>query len=418
MPIPVPPVAKIVPLRREQLGRTRTDDYAWMKDDDWREVLRDPSVIKPDVKAYLEAENAYVKAMLASTEDLQATMFQEMKGRIKEDDSSVPAPDGMPSPTTSAMAGGPASRSTPARRSAWMRARTCCSTPTPCPRARPSSGVGAAEHRSRPSAVSPLAVDEQGPEVYHVFVKDLQTGEDPAAAGGERDRRFRVLAGCAVAVLDLARSPRGAPPASTAAPPRGGPADDVLVYEEPDHGFFASVHLTSSRAFVVLALGNQETSEARLIPASDPTSESRMVESRTEGLRYEVDHWGDRFVIRTNADGALDFKLVESAAAEPSRATWRDLAPHRPGRFIAGFHAYRDHLVRLERVEANNRLVVRARDGAEHAIAFDEEAYALSLEGGYGDYEHDGHALRPAGVADYAPGNGSTTTWARRRAPS
>src|SRR6202012_3006072 len=94
MPTPVPPVAKIVPLRREQLGRTRTDDYAWMKDDDWREVLRDPSVIKPDVKAYLEAENAYVKAMLASTEDLQAQMFQEMKGRIKEDDSSVPAPDG------------------------------------------------------------------------------------------------------------------------------------------------------------------------------------------------------------------------------------------------------------------------------------------------------------------------------------
>ena len=89
---PVPPVAKIEPAQHEQLGRARIDDYAWMKDDNWREVLRDPSVIKADVKAYLEAENAYTKAMLASTQGLQDQMFQEMKGRIKEDDSSVPAP--------------------------------------------------------------------------------------------------------------------------------------------------------------------------------------------------------------------------------------------------------------------------------------------------------------------------------------
>jgi oligopeptidase B len=91
---PVPPVAKIEPARHKQLGRSRTDDYAWMKDDNWREVLRDPSAIKSDVKAYLEAENAYAKAMLGPTEALQAAMFQEMKGRIKEDDSSVPTPDG------------------------------------------------------------------------------------------------------------------------------------------------------------------------------------------------------------------------------------------------------------------------------------------------------------------------------------
>ena len=90
MPRPVAPVAKIEPVRREQLGRTRTDDYAWMKDDNWREVLRDPSAIKPDVKSYLEAENAYVKAMLAATEPLQAQMFGEMKGRIKEDDTPTP----------------------------------------------------------------------------------------------------------------------------------------------------------------------------------------------------------------------------------------------------------------------------------------------------------------------------------------
>src|SRR5689334_2684758 len=91
---PAPPIAPRKPTRIEQLGRVRVDDYAWMKDDAWQQVLRDPKTLRPDVRAHLEAENAYTKALLAPTEALQAQMFAEMKGRIKEDDSSVPAPDG------------------------------------------------------------------------------------------------------------------------------------------------------------------------------------------------------------------------------------------------------------------------------------------------------------------------------------
>src|SRR5258707_7689079 len=89
----VPPVAHKDPRRIEQLGRVRVDDYAWMKDDAWQQVLRDPKTLRPDVREHLDAENAYTKAMLATTEPLQAQLFAEMKGRIKEDDSSVPAPD-------------------------------------------------------------------------------------------------------------------------------------------------------------------------------------------------------------------------------------------------------------------------------------------------------------------------------------
>ena len=92
--MPQPPVAKKIPVVIEQLGRTRTDDYQWMKDDNWQAVLRDPTLIKADVKEHLDAENAYREAMMASTEPLQVTMFEEMKGRIKEADSSVPSPDG------------------------------------------------------------------------------------------------------------------------------------------------------------------------------------------------------------------------------------------------------------------------------------------------------------------------------------
>ncbi len=93
-PMPQPPVAKKIPVVIEQLGRTRTDDYQWMKDDNWQAVLRDPTLIKAEVKEHLTAENAYREAMMASTLPLQETMFAEMRGRIKEDDSSVPAPDG------------------------------------------------------------------------------------------------------------------------------------------------------------------------------------------------------------------------------------------------------------------------------------------------------------------------------------
>ena len=388
MPSPVPPVAKIQPQRREQLGRVRIDDYAWMKDDHWRDVLRDPSAIKADVKAYLEAENDYCKAMLASTEALQAQMFQEMKGRIKEDDSSVPAPDG-PFEYYVRYAVG-AQHPVHARRPRGADGPEAVLLDAEAEaRGKAFFQVGHAEH-SPDHALYAYAVDEQGSEVYRIHVKDLASG---AVLDGpvESATGDFVFSPCAQHLFWIWRDSEGRPARLYRRPVRGGPADDVLVYEEPDDGFFMGVGLTSSRAYVVLGLGNQETSEARLIPAADPTAEPLVLEPRTVGVRYEADHWGDRFVIRTNADGAVDFKLVEADEADPSRRTWRDLVPHRPGRYIVGLHAFKDFLARLERVDANNRIVVRARDGAEHVVAFQEEAYALSLEGGY---EYDTPVMR------------------------
>ena len=89
-----PPVAPRHPHRFTHHGITVTDDYAWLKDENWQEVLRDPSVLKPDIRAYLEAENTYADAVLGHTAPLQKKLIAEMRGRIKEDDSSVPSPDG------------------------------------------------------------------------------------------------------------------------------------------------------------------------------------------------------------------------------------------------------------------------------------------------------------------------------------
>jgi len=164
-------------------------------------------------------------------------------------------------------------------------------------------------------------------------------------------------------------------------PARGG--TDVLVYEEADEGMFLGVGTASDDSHVLIHVGNQETTELWLIPAADPKASPVVAEPRQVGVKYSLDHWTDRWVIRSNADGAVDFKLSISQAAVPAKATWRDWIAHEPGRYITGFAAFVGHLIRAERVNALDRLVVMARDGGEHEVGFDEEAYALNLEGGF-----------------------------------
>uniref|UniRef100_UPI0025CE4DFE S9 family peptidase n=1 Tax=uncultured Brevundimonas sp. TaxID=213418 RepID=UPI0025CE4DFE len=162
-------------------------------------------------------------------------------------------------------------------------------------------------------------------------------------------------------------------------PARGGAT--TLVYEEADDGMFIGVGRTADDQFIVIGIQNQETSEARYIPAATPTAEPVVLEPRVVATRYDVDHWGDRWVIRTNADDAIDFKIVQAPTATPAKANWTDLVPHTPGRFIEGLDLTNAHLARQERADANTRIIIRDREGAEHEIAVDEPAFALSLAG-------------------------------------
>ncbi|WP_374515033.1 S9 family peptidase [Brevundimonas sp.] len=373
---PVPPVAKKIPVTIEQLGRTRVDEYQWMKDDNWQAVLRDPTLIKADVKEHLTAENAYREAMMASTLPLQAQMFEEMKGRIKEDDSSVPAPDGP--------------------WAYYTRYRTGDQHPLFCRRPRDRedgevvlldanalaagkaySEVSSAEH-SPDHSLFAYAEDAQGSEVHQIYVKDLATGEvlpDPIQSANGNftfspDSQW---------VFWTNRNDNGRPDKIFRRPARGGEAS--LVYEEEDEGMFIGVGRTADDRFVLISIENQETSEVRYLPADDLSGTPRVLEPRVTARRYDADHWGDRWVIRTNADDAIDFKIVEAPTGAPARANWKDLVPHTPGRFIEGVALVKDFLGRQERAEANTRIVIRDRAGAEHEIAVDEPAYALSLGG-------------------------------------
>ena len=378
---PSPPIARKDPKRIEQLGRIRTDDYAWMKDENWRQVLRDPKALRPDVREHLEAENAYTKAMLASTEELQAQLFAEMRARIKEDDASVPTPDGSWEYYSRYDIGAEHPIHARRPRGAAEREQVLLDEDA-LSKGKAYFQVGAARHSPNHEMYA-WAVDEQGSEYFTIYVNDVESGQqlgDPiGSAYGDfafsPDSRWLYW---------IWRDENARPSKVFRRPARGG--EDVMIYEEQDEGMFLGVGVTSDESHVTIHVGNQETTELWLIPASDPTAAPVVAEPRRVGVKYELDHWTDRWVIRTNDDGAVDFKLAVSEAAVPARSTWRDWVEHQPGRYITGFAAYAGHLVRAERVEALDRLVVTARDGRTHEIAFDEEAYALHLEGGY-EYE-------------------------------
>jgi len=378
---PTAPVARKDPKRIEQLGRVRVDEYHWMKDDNWQKVMTDPTVLRADIRAHLEAENAYTKAMMAPTDALQTELFEEMKGRIKEDDSSVPDPDGAFEYYTRFEKG--AQHPIHARKPRGSTGpETILIDVDAMAKGKDYFQVSAAQH-SADHKYYVYAADDQGSEVYKVYVRDLATGQDlpepiePVAYGS-----FAVSPDSGH-VFWILRDDNGRPAKVMRRPIRGGKKDDVLVYEEPDDGFFLGVSVSEDDQFIVIGSGNQETSESRIIPAATPGATPVLFQKREVGVLYSATSWRGRWYIHTNADNAVDFKVMTAEYGKTERSAWTEFLPHKPGHFVEGLAAFKNHLVRLERVNALPRIVIRDQAGNEHQIAQEEEAYDVSLDSGY-----------------------------------
>jgi oligopeptidase B len=375
---PAPPAARREPKTIEQLGRVRIDDYAWMKDDNWQAVMRDPSLLRADIRAHLEAENAYTAAMMAPTLALQERIYKEMRGRVKEDDSSVPAPDGAWEYYRRFEMG--------AQHPIYARRERGGDHPEQVLLDVDAQAKGKAFYKVIAAQHSPdhvlhaYAADEHGSEIYTVHVRDLVSGETLPGAVTNCTGNF-AWSPCSRYLFWTYRDDNGRPAKIYRRPARGG--EDVLVYDEPDDGFFLNVHVSESRAFIIIHAGHHASSETHLIAASDPTASPRVFHPREPNLLYSVTHWQGRWRILTNADGATDFKVMTCGESETGRARWRDFIAHERGRYILELGATRDYLVRAERTEALPRIVVRHKDGEEHAIAMDEEAYAIEPVGGF-----------------------------------
>jgi len=382
------PRAEKRPVVIRRHGVTLTDEYAWLKAPNWQAVMRDPGVLDPAIRAYLEAENAHADAALSRTRALQDELFAEMKGRIKEDDSSVPAPDGA--------------------YAYFRRYREGGQHPLICRTSRAGAAQGQEEILLDADALaagkaffqlggfahSPdhrkamWSADEAGSELYAARVRDLVTGADLADVVPD-------VSGAGVWTADSSafyyvRLDAQHRPTRVFRHRLGTPAaDDLLVYESSNPGYFVGISELQSGHFAEISIYDHETAESWLIDLRITDARPVLVTPREPSVIYQVEHHpafggGPALFIHTNADGAEDFKIAVAPLASPGRAHWRDLVAHRPGVYILSFTVLSDWLIRHEREDGLPRIVVRhLASGEEHAIAFPEEAYSLGMDPGF-----------------------------------
>lgn len=402
-PAASPPTPEKHPVSDTHHGVTRNDDYAWMRADNWQAVFRDPSLLDGRIRAHLEAENAYQAALMAGTADLRGKLFAEMKGRIKEDDSTVPMKDGPYAYGSSFRQGGEQPRYFRTPRDGG--AEEILLDGDKEAEGKAYFRLGGVDHSGGHRKLL-WAFDDKGSEFFTLRVRDLANGKDladqiPDTGGGgvwdAGDDGFFYT-----------RLDDNHRPSKVFFHALGDkPENDRLIYEETDPGFFMDVSGTRANDWIMIGINDHETSEYRLLPANDPSAEPKLVAVRETGLQYDLEEGGDVFFILTNADGAKDFKIMTAPVGNPVRANWQELVPHEPGRLILSVLGFKHHLVRLERKDGLPRIVVRERaSGEEHFISFDEEAFSLGLSG---SYEYDTEVMRftyssmttPAQVFDY-----------------
>ncbi len=357
-----PPEAEIQPVELEKHGDVRVDNYYWLRERD-----------NPDVIAYLEAENAYTDSLMAHTEELQEALFQEIKGRIKQDDESVPY----------------------FRNGYWYYTRyeEGGDYPIYCRRkgsmdageeimlnvnemAEGSDFFSVSDWEvSANNELLAFAQDDQGRRIHTIRFKNLTTGEildDEIAEATSNiawanDNKTLFYTKQDPETLRWEKIYRHALGTD--------PSEDELVYEELDETFSSFVFKTKSENYLMIGSYQTLSTEYRYLDADDPTGTFQVLHPREPDLEYSVDHYGDHFYIRTNLE-AQNFRLMRTPVTATTRASWEEVIPHRDDVLLENFEIFKDYLVVSERNEGLINLNVRPWDGSEpHYIAFDEPAY-------------------------------------------
>ena len=374
-----PDVAKKPHEVKAPFGATRNDDYYWLRDDE----RKDPAML-----AYLAAENAYADTVLAPTKPLQEKLYGEIVARIKQDDASVPYRE----------------------RGYWYYTRFETGQDYPIHARRKGTMDGPEEilldvnamakgHDffsvgewaiSQDNRLLAWAEDAVGRRQYVVHVRNLETGETyadtvtgvaPELVWAD-DNKTLFYAENDPETLRTVRIKKHA---------LGTPVvDDPLVYEEKDESFFMGVSRTGDDKFICIDTGSHVSGETRCAPAADPVKFT-VLAPRQRDVEYNVDHIGDHWVIRTNADGAENFKLMTAPDDASSRADWKEWIAHRDDVFIENFELFDGFTAISERSDALERIRLVKADGAEEYVKSDEPVYSMGLEI---NSEHDTPWLR------------------------
>ncbi len=359
---PTPPVARVDPVELETHGHVRTDPYYWLRE---REA--------PEVIAYLEAENAYTDAMMVHTQGLQETLFQEIRGRIKQTDATAPYrrddygyytryEDGREYPIHCRVKRAPdASEEVMLDVNAMAEGHEFLSVG--------QYAVSAGQD------LLAYPVDTVGRRFYTIHFRDLSTGEGLADAipdvtgnmAWAEDNRTLFYTKQDPTTLRSYRVYRHVLGTD--------PAADELVYEETDDTFHCQVFKTHSRRYLVIGSEQTLSSEYYFMPADEPGGTFTLFAARERKHEYRIDHHGDHFYVRTN-DGAENFRLMRTPVDATDKAHWEEVIPHRDDVLLEGIELFADHMVVVERAEGLIQMRIRPWSGGEeHYIDFGEPAY-------------------------------------------
>ena len=374
--VPAPPRAEARPTRLSAHGVAWTDDYAWIRAANWREVLRDPSRLPAHIRALLKAENVYADALLAPTAELQKELRREMRARLQEDESDPPQADGPWAYYSRFRRGG--QRRIYCRKPREGGPETVLIDGDARAEGKAFFHLAGARH-SPDHAKFAWSSDALGSEILTIAVRDLERQQDleDRIAGATGDV---VWTRDSTAFLYVEQDENHRPRRVMLHRLGTAQSDDVEVFVEDDPMWFIGIEPTRLGAAAIISVHGHDASEALVVDLEHPTGPPRLIAPRRPGFRYEVMDHGDRFFIRTNA-GAPDFKIVIAPREAPQEANWRDFVAGRDGRFIADATLFRDQLLLLTREMSRPRLeVIDLGSGESHEVVFDEETYFLRFE--------------------------------------
>jgi oligopeptidase B len=366
--LPAPPVAAKKPHEvKAPHGAVRQDEYYWLRDDSRK---------NEEMLAYLKAENAYADAVMAPLRPLQDTVYGEITGRIKQDDSSVPF---------QLRGYWYYTRFEPGKDYAiYARRKGTMEAPEEIMLDGNAMAAGKGFFQIGDWEVSPdnrllaYAEDTNGRRQYVIRVKDLQTGEvladsianvEPNMVWADDNRTLMYVDKDPVTLLSK----------RIKAHVLGSAADsDKLVYEEEDDSFYMGISRTRSDKYICIGVQSTVSSEQRCTPAAAP-GEFQVIAPRLRDFEYQADHLGDRWVIQTNWD-APNYRLMTVADGKlGDRASWQELVPHAKDVFISGFELFDGFIAIGERSNGLQRLRVLGKDGKSEFVASDEPAYTMGL---------------------------------------
>jgi len=370
--LPNAPKAKKIAKELVQHGDTRTDDYFWMRLSDEQKKAKTPDAQTQDVLDYLEAENDYLEKIMAHTEPLQDTLYKEMVGRIKKDDSSVPVTDNGYEYYTRFEEGNDY---------AFYCRKKDGSNEEFIILNGPKMAKGYAYFGLGQWDVSPnnellaYAVDTVSRRQYNIYIKNLSADkllEDKLENtngqmvwANDNKTLFYIQKDLQTLRNDkIYRHILGT-----------DQEDDVLVFEEKDETFNCFVYKTKSDAYIIIGSNQTISSEFRFLDANKPQGEFKIVQPREKDLKYGLDHYGDHFYLRTNLD-AKNYKLVKTPVTATTKDNWVDVIPHRDEVFFQGFELFEDYLVLTERKNGLRQLRVKSWDDSQdYYLEFKDPTY-------------------------------------------